>query len=122
MWCMADLQAIVDYKSPHYYLTNHLYSFPLNFNANHMEVVGPCFVFSLARKLRVCARVCRYETILEVAALTPLHFCPRAFAGTSSENKITALNHSGHCQQKHIYIRKHPKIVFAFIWPCAKLL
>lgn len=106
---MADLQAIVDYKSPHYYLTNHLYSFPLNFNANHMEVVGPCFVFRLAM-LRVCARVCRYEKTLEVAALTPLYFCPPALAGTSSENKITALNHSGHCQQKHIFIHKHPNL------------
>lgn len=117
MWCMADFQAIVDYKSPHYYLTNHLCSFPLNFNANHMEVVGPCFVFSLAMKLRACAcaRVCRYETIPEVAALTPLYFCPPALADTSSENKITALNHSRHSQEKHILIHKHPKIVFAFI-------
>lgn len=57
---MADLQAIMDHEIPHYYLANHLYSSPLDFNSNHM--LGTLWILGLflgiVMKSCACVRAC----------------------------------------------------------------
>lgn len=59
---MAARQAIMDFEIPHYYLANHLYSFPLDFNSNHMlrTLWILLFFHSIVRKSCVCVQACLY--------------------------------------------------------------